>query len=119
MTTSGPSALPSTEKVDPLQEFRLSSEAKKYVLRHWSAAQDTTFGAEWQPVNFRWKWPKWIRPKQRLTVQQADQVQTYINLIVSKKYPYQVRDLMGRHLWLEFCEYWSGNPDFLKAVRYL
>jgi hypothetical protein len=68
---------------------------------------------------FEWVWPKWIFPKQRLARYQAEAAMKYINLIVKREYPYHIREYMGRHLWLEFCEYWAVNPDFDKAMRYL
>lgn len=78
-----------------------------------------TFSAPTENKEFSWLWPKWIRPRQRLMRSQAEAAQKYINFILRNDYPYQIREYMGRHLWLEFCEYWAINPDFDKAMKYL
>lgn len=69
---------------------------------------------------FRWNWPQHIYPvKRRLTVDQALEVQKYINTITRQSYPYHIRWYMGKQLWIEFCEYYAVNPDINKALRYL
>lgn len=68
---------------------------------------------------FTWPWPWWIKPKQRLHVDEASDIQKYINAIIKQDFPFYIRELMGRHLWVEFCEYYAINPDKLKAMRYL
>jgi hypothetical protein len=71
-------------------------------------------------VMFKWRWPREVpRVKRRLTNEQWLLAQKYINYIVRSNYPFQIRGLMGKQLWLEFCEYWAANPDFEKAIRYL
>lgn len=115
MTISGPSASPSTEKAEHPDASRLSSVALK-----WDDELDGPIPAEhFVPREWRWDWPMWIRPKQRLLKSQAVEVQAYINQIVRQSYPYQVREYMGRHLWVEFCEYYAINPDINRAMRYL
>jgi len=72
-----------------------------------------------QSVQFSWLWPKWIYPKRRLYDYEAARVQRYINAIVRNDYPYQIRELIGRTLWLEFCEYYAVNPDIERAMKYI
>lgn len=96
----------------------LSHASVQQIISHVDPELDT-FNGPVEIKEFAWFWPNWIRPKQRLMRSQADSAQKYINFILRNDYPYQVREYMGRHLWLEFCEYWAVNPDFDKALRYL
>ncbi len=110
----------STEKVDHRPESPLSDSQVNQIVSKWDDDLDSPVPAEYMAKKeWNWNWPLWIRPVQRLTVSQAVAAQTYINAITRRDYPYQVREYMGRHLWLEFCEYYAINPDFRKALSYL
>ena len=120
MTISGHSALPSTERVEYRPESPLSRAQVEQVASRWDEDLDGPVDpSRLQPIEFTWLWPKWIRPVRRLYYDEAARVQRYINAILRNDYPYQIRELVGRTLWLEFCEYYAINPDIERAMKYI
>lgn len=104
------------ERGDGPQESPVSNEALNKILRNWSAANDLP-EKEYADETYVWAWPNGI-PYRPIKRTKALEAQAYINYII-KQYPVQLRPRFGKELWVEFCEYWSVNPDFNKAIRYL
>lgn len=103
----------------------MTEEEVEKIIHNWSSSQDLWQGDEaWvgENVDDAYVYPPAIMEKKpgrnfrELPDHHAEQARRYI-AVITRRYPLQVRVLLGLPMWLRFCETWNSTGDRRKAMR--
>lgn len=95
------------------------------IIHNWSSSQDvwqgesSWIGEKWDDALVYPPAPMVTKPGfkfRELPEHHAEQAREYI-AIICRRYPLQVRVLLGLPMWLRFCEVWHETGDRRKAMR--
>lgn len=103
----------------------MTEDQVESIIHNWSSMQDLWQGDEsWigETVDKAYTYPPSsliAKPGQQfreLPEHYAEQAREYIS-VVCRRYPLQVRVLLGLPMWLRFCQAWHETGDRRKAMR--